>query len=314
MRNMAAPAPGICPTCRGFIDPEYKTCYPCAFQPSVLDAVVPITYSEHLGQIHTALRTYKEGESLAVQAYPAVRLAAILWRFLVAHEECVAAAAGVAGFDLVTTVPSSSPQRDEHSALRVVADTVEPISLVFSGLSERPERPLGGSSARIATRASSPSPEARSCCSTTPGSPADTPDRPPTPSARPERQKWPWWSSAAISTVSTNRQRIAAPPVETSSTACRKPFPGRLAPCTCRSGLAPPCPMPERSSRERRPTTASPTPAASSRCRQPSPGCSKLRSASTALTASSSSRRPEAASGASAPSTTSGSQPRKPPV
>jgi hypothetical protein len=58
-----------------------------------------------------------------------------------------------------------------------------------------------------------------------------------------------------------------------------------------------------RSSRARRPTTASPTPAASSRCRQPSPGCSKPRSTSTAPTASSFSRRPVAASGASAPST-----------
>lgn len=47
-----------------------------------------------------------------------------------------------------------------------------------------------------------------------------------------------------------------------------------------------------RSSRERRPTTASPTPAASSRFPRPSPGCSKPRSTSTAPTASSSSQPP----------------------
>jgi predicted amidophosphoribosyltransferase len=127
MRNMAVAGPGVCSTCRGFIDADYETCYPCGFQPSTLDAVVPITYSEHLGQMHTALRNYKEGESPAIRAYAAVRLAAILWRFLGAHEQCVAEAAGVDEFDLVTTVPSSSPERDEHSALRVVAETVEPV-------------------------------------------------------------------------------------------------------------------------------------------------------------------------------------------
>jgi integrase len=69
------------------------------------------------------------------------------------------------------------------------------------------------------------------------------------------------------------------------------------------------------SSRERRPTTASPTPAASSPSQRPLPGCSKPRSTSTERTASCCSRRREAASGASAPSTaTSGSPPRKPPA
>lgn len=61
MRNMAPPGPGVCPVCRGFIDEEYETCFNCGFQPRCLDAVVPITYSEHLGQMHTALRNYKEG-------------------------------------------------------------------------------------------------------------------------------------------------------------------------------------------------------------------------------------------------------------
>jgi len=70
-----------------------------------------------------------------------------------------------------------------------------------------------------------------------------------------------------------------------------------------------------RSSRERRLTTASPTPAASSRSRQLSPGCSKLRSTSTAPSASSSSQRLAAAYGASAPSTEIfGSRLKKPPA
>lgn len=40
-------------------------------------------------------------------------LAAVLWRFLARHEPCVARAAGVADFQLVTTVPSGSSARDE---------------------------------------------------------------------------------------------------------------------------------------------------------------------------------------------------------
>jgi len=139
MRNMAAPGPGVCRIYRGFIDTEYEICYTCRVQPANLDAVVPITYSEHLGQVHLALRTYKEGESPAIRAYPAVRLAAILWRFLGIHEPCVASAADVDRFDLVTTVPSSDPKRDEHSVLRIVAETAEPVK----GRLRRPLRATG---------------------------------------------------------------------------------------------------------------------------------------------------------------------------
>ena len=52
-----------------------------------LDAVVPITYSEHLGQMHTALRRYKDGYAQN-QQYATPRLAAILWLFTERHERC----------------------------------------------------------------------------------------------------------------------------------------------------------------------------------------------------------------------------------
>jgi predicted amidophosphoribosyltransferase len=75
---------------------------------------VPITYSEHLGQLHTALRGYKDDFYPQVRRYAMVRLAAILWRFLERHEHCVARAADIGAFDIVTTVPSSTPERDER--------------------------------------------------------------------------------------------------------------------------------------------------------------------------------------------------------
>jgi hypothetical protein len=49
MRNIAPAGSGICRVCRGFIDPDYDTCYKCGHQPNSLDVMVPITYSEHLG-------------------------------------------------------------------------------------------------------------------------------------------------------------------------------------------------------------------------------------------------------------------------
>jgi predicted amidophosphoribosyltransferase len=127
MRNIAPAGPGICRVCWGFIDPDYDTCYKCGFQPDSLDAVVPISYSEHLGQMHLALRNYKDGESQAIRRHDAIRLAAILWRFLGDHEACVARAAGVDSFDLVTIVPSSSQERDRHSAFAELTGWIEPI-------------------------------------------------------------------------------------------------------------------------------------------------------------------------------------------
>lgn len=131
MRNvLSAETEGVCRTCRTFIDPNYTRCWPCKEeQPNNLDVVVPITYSEHLGQMHTALRSYKDSRSEDVRRYAMVRLAAILWRFLDAHERCVARAAGAHEFDLVTTVPSSTPEGDEtRSGLRQIVEWCTPIA------------------------------------------------------------------------------------------------------------------------------------------------------------------------------------------
>lgn len=113
-----------------FVEAEYSECYPCGHtQPGLIDAVVPITYSEHLGQMHTALRNYKEPlVSASSRRYAAIRLAAILWRFLDVHERCVATAAGTDHFDVVTAVPSSSLDRDAESPLRRLIDWCAPIA------------------------------------------------------------------------------------------------------------------------------------------------------------------------------------------
>jgi predicted amidophosphoribosyltransferase len=131
MRNIATAGPGICRICWGFVDPDYETCYRCDHQPDGLEAMVPITYSQHLGQMHLALRNYKDGDSAGIRRHDKVRLAAILWRFLRDHESCVARAADVDSFDLVTIVPSSSQERDKHSAFAGLTRWVKPIKSRF---------------------------------------------------------------------------------------------------------------------------------------------------------------------------------------
>jgi predicted amidophosphoribosyltransferase len=128
MRNVLPAGSGICSTCKTFIDAAlYSTCYACSGQPSLLDAVVPITYSAHLGQIHTVLRTYKDAASEDARRFASIRLTAILWRFLETHETCIAAAADTSRFGLVTTVPSSSIARDERGSLRQIVEWCAPI-------------------------------------------------------------------------------------------------------------------------------------------------------------------------------------------
>jgi hypothetical protein len=77
-------------------------------------------------QLHHALMGYKRVHGELARRMT-LGLAAVLWRFLEAHERCVAAAAGVPAFELVTTVPSGERSRDEgHPLRRVVGQLVGP--------------------------------------------------------------------------------------------------------------------------------------------------------------------------------------------
>jgi len=111
--------PGVCTTCFNLID-EYERCYACARGQNVLDAVAPISYSVAHEPLHRTLFGYKRLPPELARGYRA-ELIMILRTFLEHHEECVARAAGVAGFALVTTVPSGDRHRDaEHPLPRLV--------------------------------------------------------------------------------------------------------------------------------------------------------------------------------------------------
>src|SRR2546421_2432817 len=85
--------PGVCEVCFNFTD-GYWRCYACTHNDLHLDAVCPISYSVALEQLHHALRGYKRLNG-AVARRLATELAAVLWRHLTLHEQCLATAGGV---------------------------------------------------------------------------------------------------------------------------------------------------------------------------------------------------------------------------
>ncbi len=135
--------PGVCRRCfnltRGF-----ECCYACASGQERLAALVPISYSVAGEPLHRALAAYKrEHNNQVVASRATAELAAILWRFLERHESCVAAAAGVERFEIVTTVPSGDRDRDEHHPLRRLAgDLVGPTRVRHRRLLRRTVTPV----------------------------------------------------------------------------------------------------------------------------------------------------------------------------
>ncbi len=124
---MLSPRPpataGVCSVCMTFTEGQ-DTCYPCGWEPRFADAVLPISYSVHFGQLHTALAQYKRATGTVARRLQ-MELAAVLWRFLREHESCLARTVGVDGFDMATTVPSSDQARDaEHPLRRIVGSDV----------------------------------------------------------------------------------------------------------------------------------------------------------------------------------------------
>jgi hypothetical protein len=121
---------GVCDICLTFTD-GYAQCYVCATRQPWLDAVAPISYSVAHEQLHHALARYKRlggetGRRLTVE------LAAVLWRYLEAHEVCTARAAGCpSGFSIVTSVPprrTADAAGAEHPLERLVGRLCSPTS------------------------------------------------------------------------------------------------------------------------------------------------------------------------------------------
>jgi predicted amidophosphoribosyltransferase len=138
------PGPNTCRTCLTFTD-GYARCYPCAQTDGPLDLVTPISYSVAHGQLHHVLASYKRPTGDGARRLRA-ELAAVLWRFLEAHERCIAKATRTAAFELVTTVPSGERARDEQHPLRTI------VGQTVGATRDRHERLLTRSEADVAPR------------------------------------------------------------------------------------------------------------------------------------------------------------------
>lgn len=116
---MLAPkaGPGICDRCCDLIAEGHTRCDRCASHHDCLDAVAPISYSVAHEQLHHALRAYKRLPDRVARRFQ-IELAAVIWRYLRDHERCLAQAAGVQRFALVTAVPSGSLERENSHPLR----------------------------------------------------------------------------------------------------------------------------------------------------------------------------------------------------
>jgi predicted amidophosphoribosyltransferase len=133
--------PDICARCFNFTA-GYQVCYACAHGQPVLDAMAPISYSVAREQLHHALASYKRLDGDVARRLGAI-LAALLWRFLADHEACLARAAGVRRFDLVTTVPSGDRSREnQHPLPWIVGELVGPTRGRYEQLLIRSEVPV----------------------------------------------------------------------------------------------------------------------------------------------------------------------------
>lgn len=112
------PGPGVCIDCFNTTYGRGR-CFSCRSHGRFLDAIVPISYSVAHEPLHHVLWRYKRASGPWAER-AREQLTAILNAFLTRHEPCVAAVLGRQAFDIITTVPSSVPARDEHHPLRQI--------------------------------------------------------------------------------------------------------------------------------------------------------------------------------------------------
>lgn len=108
---------GVCPRCLNLTREPSGLCRACQASDDQLAVVVPISYSVGGEWLHHVIASYKRDADPSVPD-AVLTLAEICDRFVSVHELCVAGAAGVDAFELVTTVPSGQPGRDAHHPLR----------------------------------------------------------------------------------------------------------------------------------------------------------------------------------------------------
>ena len=136
---------GVCDICHGSPNAGWDRCSSCAQTDGQvsrpIELVVPITLCEAMGQMHHVLRSYKDSPVESVRTRMRLRIAALLYRFLATHRECIINAAG-GDWDLITTVPSSTGRAGTHP-LELVIQHVPPVEREHATLLRRGPGQLG---------------------------------------------------------------------------------------------------------------------------------------------------------------------------
>lgn len=113
--------PGICPICHRPPNADFRLCWSCEQTTSQvarpIERVIPISLYEVGGQLHRWLRGYKDDADSTLRTRLTLRIAATLGRFLAHHGECIAPA----GWDVITTVPSTGARSGIHPLVRALS-------------------------------------------------------------------------------------------------------------------------------------------------------------------------------------------------
>jgi predicted amidophosphoribosyltransferase len=130
------PGPDVCARCLDLTGGG-RRCVRCSHAVPYVDTMAAISYSIGGEQLHHALAGYKRYTGTPAR-YLMAGLAAVLWRHLEEHEACLARAAGVTRFDVVTIVPSSDADRAAtHPLHRLVGELVKPARPRYARLLRR---------------------------------------------------------------------------------------------------------------------------------------------------------------------------------
>ena len=129
---------GVCEVCRTVVLDGYARCWQCneAIRqlPATANAVAFIALAVKGEQLAHELSSYKNSSHPEARHRMTMGLAAVLWRWLAGHEQCLATAAGVASFDVVTVVPSTRGRTGGHPLRRIVAEVVGPTKVRYRDL------------------------------------------------------------------------------------------------------------------------------------------------------------------------------------
>jgi predicted amidophosphoribosyltransferase len=136
---------GVCDVCHGSPNPGWDRCFSCAQTvrqvSRPVELIVPITLCEAMGQMHHVLRSYKDSPDQGVRTTMRLRIAALLYRFLATHRNCIVNAAGY-DWDVITTVPSSTGRAGAHP-LELVIQHITPVEREHATLLRRGSGQLG---------------------------------------------------------------------------------------------------------------------------------------------------------------------------